>query len=286
MLPELHGIDVSDNNRIRNWSDVPGTMGVTRACQGSWYSDKDYDWNISRIRDTKRYHGIYMVVEPVVDTVRGLLQTAEAQADKFVRVVGPPRVGSFGILDWESPRKLVPPPPLEDVLAVMAAIEERGWRGRMAWYTFYSLAKNTVPAFTGRPLWLSTLGNGYELGYKWCLELGATVWQYDQGEVEGATSSPIDINMILDEARMDTLCGLEAVPVEPEPEEDEMTYFQMDGDQGGVYVFGPNGYVFMSGAPDVHTALHEGAVAKIVATKVPQAQLDQFAADWKAGMGG
>lgn len=288
MDPRLDGIDVSENNLIEHWSDVPGNLGIVRAGQGGWFADKDYLWNISRARATKRYVGHYTVIENTVDTVRNQLQTPQAQADKFLQIVGQPNKGDFAVLDWESPRKDVPPPPLDDVLAVMKAIEDGGWHGRTMWYTFYSLAhgSGTVDAFAGRPLWLSTLGNSYVVGYRWCQELGAVLWQYDQDSVSGATSSPIDLNMILDAARLDALCGLVAEPQEPDTEEDEVQYFQIITDIGNVYLFGPSGFVAMGGLGTVHGALNESKMAPVGATNVPDNEAADFARRWKEGMSG
>lgn len=280
------GVDISENNKVTDWSMVPGEVAAVRASQGGWFSDKDYLFNISRVRAAgKRYIGHYMVVEPLVDTVKGQKQTAENQAQRFINVVGDPGQHDFAVVDWESPRKLVPPPPVSDVLEVATAIEDMGhWGGRLMWYTFYSLAKNNVGAFGSRPLWLSTLGNTYEVGYRWCQELGATLWQYDQDTVSGCRTSPIDQNMILNRDIMDAISGL-TVTVPTQPEEEQM-YFQIIGDGGGTYTFGPNGYVFMGNSPTVHSKLNETGMAKVIATDVPQAELDAFATAWKAGMSG
>ena len=284
MDPRLDGIDVSSYNKVDTFQRVPGELAVIRATQGGWFTDGDYMWNVARARMSKRYVGHYMILENTVDTRRGQLQTIDVQADKFVQVVGQPQPGDFAVVDWESPGKDVTPPPVHEAIQMCQALEARGWSGRVMWYTFYSLADGTWPLFEGRPLWLSTLGNPYLLGYRWCEEVGAALWQYDQGDVEGCLSSPIDMNMILNFDIMDSICGWDQEP--PVTEEDELVYFQMISNIGNVYVFGPNGSVNLGGMGNVHSKLHESKACPVAAFDVPDEELAEFSRRWREGMRG
>ena len=212
--PTLTGIDTSHYQAF-NGAPLPAlTFAVHKASQGASYKDPTLPAFIARYRGTVAHPGFYHYIEPPT------IGSAGAQVDNLAAAidnVGGLHDGEFVLLDWERGSNGVIPD-LNTVAAITLLCIARWGDQRLMMYTNRRM---TEPAFSKWRAQFPTvaicLANTRTSrlmpnnGWAECAALGATVWQYGSGPVQGFTGT-VDWDMVLKPAWFDALTAPVVTP--------------------------------------------------------------------------
>jgi len=216
--PMLTGIDSSHYQQLLPSPPLPSlTFAVHKATQGAGYKDPTLATFITRYRGTVAHPGFYHYIEPPT------IGSPQAQVANFTSAVdacGGLKDGEFVLLDWERGSNGVIPD-LATVAAITLMVIARYGEQRVMMYTNRRMTEPMFSAWRAKfpnvALCLANTRTSTLMpnnGWSECAALGATVWQYGSGPVQGFGNT-VDYDMVMRPQWFAALTAPKPVPPAP-----------------------------------------------------------------------